>query len=95
MESESKPNLFHAGQLLATPGAMALLDASGVTPWSLLLRHVRGDWGNVSAEDQLENRLALQHGDRLLSCYLVGGEKIWLITEANRSSSTLLLPNEY
>jgi hypothetical protein len=95
MESESKPNLFPAGQFVATPGAMALLDASGVTPWSLLVRHVSGDWGNVSAEDGLANRLALQYGDRLLSSYEVGGKKIWLITEADRSSSTLLLPSEY
>jgi hypothetical protein len=58
-------------------------------------RHQRGDFGTVGAEDTQANEDAIVHGSRILSSYLVGGERLWIITEADRSSTTLLLPEEY
>lgn len=87
---------FELGRLLSTPGAIALMQDSQVDPMSLLRRHVRGDWGTVCAEDALSNEAALQCGDRLLSSYLMpGGGLIWIITEADRSATACLRPDEY
>lgn len=86
---------FPLGQLVATPAVLAHLNAHAVTPLSLLRRHVTGDWGEVGAEDQAENDRALMHGFRLLSRYTVVGEPVWIITEADRSVTTLLFPSEY
>jgi hypothetical protein len=61
----------------------------------LLARHASGDWGDVPPEDADENRLSIEHGFRVLSSYSVDGERIWIITEADRSATTLLLPEEY
>ncbi|MFZ1007173.1 MAG: hypothetical protein WAN65_10070 [Candidatus Sulfotelmatobacter sp.] len=84
------------GQLSATPGALAALEQSGEQPGEFLARHASGDWGNLSAEDRKENEFSLAHGFRLLSSYkLRTGTVIWVITEADRSSTTLLLPCEY
>ena len=61
-----------------------------------LVRHIAGDWGDVDEDDRRENELSLQHGFRLLSAYtLNSGTKIWIITEADRSVTTVLLPEEY
>ena len=61
-----------------------------------LSRHKKGDWGDVSMEDWLSNNYALSHGERLLSSYCtVEGVKFWIITEADRSATTVLLPEEY
>jgi hypothetical protein len=87
--------LFHLGRLLATPGALDLLDRAAVNALTLLERHVTGDWGLVPPEDWRANTAALKHGTRLLSSYEVGGERLWIITEADRSATTLLLPSEY
>lgn len=87
---------FPLGQIVATPGALQALAASGETPEPLLLRHVTGDWGDVCQEDREANETALVHGKRLLSSYRTAKrEKIWVITEADRSATTLLLPDEY
>lgn len=84
------------GQVAITPGAHDTLTACGQEPRSVLLRHLRGDWGDVSAEDQAANDRALRDGDRLLSAYtLDDGTPLWIITEADRSATTLLLPDEY
>ena len=84
------------GQVVATPGALAALEQSGECPSDFLRRHADGDWGNLSAEDRKENEFSLAHGFRLLSSYkLRTGTVIWVITEADRSSTTLLLPEEY
>ena len=83
------------GALLATPGALRLLVRAGVSPTMLLARHASGDWGDVPPEDADENRLSIEHGFRVLSSYSVDGERIWIITEADRSATTLLLPEEY
>ena len=88
--------LFSPGQIVATPGALALLEKAQKSPAELLLRHLRGDWGDLCREDKAENELSLKHGFRLLSSYPVtDNEKLWIITEADRSVTTLLLPAEY
>jgi len=65
-------------------------------PLEYLSRHTRGDWGDVDELDRRENERSLVHGFRLLSAYtLISGTKIWIITEADRSVTTVLLPEEY
>lgn len=114
-----KPNSaprFELGRIVATPGALALMHRTNSNPFTLLARHVAGDWGECCAEDAQTNEDALAHGSRVLSVYLlplqslaeggekaeqaltspdVGDDRIWLITEADRSVTTLLLPEEY
>ena len=87
---------FQPGQIMATPGALDAFEASGESPLAFLERHLDGDWGDLSPEDIRENELSLQHGWRLLSAYrLSTGVKVWIITEATRESTTILLPSEY
>ncbi len=96
----TKPR-FSLGQVLATPGALAALDTAGQSGHEFLARHVRGDWGDVCADDAVLNDEALNDGSRLLSSYrLKNGTKIWIITEAadeqgRRAATTTLLPEEY
>jgi hypothetical protein len=91
----AKPK-FALGQLVATPGALEALADAEQTPIEFVARHVRGDWGEVCEDDKQANEEALQHGERLLSAYrTVKGVKLWIITEADRSSTCLLLPEEY
>jgi len=87
--------LFPLGRLLATPGAIDLLDRHHANAFTFLQRHQSGDWGDLSAEDIQENQFSVVNGLRILSSYRVGGEKLWIITEADRSATTLLLPSEY
>lgn len=87
---------FQLGLVVATPGALAALQSAREDGQRLLARHAAGDWGELSAEDRAENDYALSAGLRLLSAYaLRDGERIWVITEADRSVTTLLLPDEY
>ena len=87
---------FSLGRLLATPGALAALEASGLEPGFFLAKHVIGDWGEVGATDWQANEDALRDGDRLFSVYYTLKKvKLWVITEADRSASTFLLPEEY
>ncbi|MBS0205931.1 MAG: hypothetical protein JSS49_23775 [Planctomycetes bacterium] len=87
---------FSLGQTVATPGVLAVLDESKQSATEFLKRHSCGDWGELGAEDRKRNDDALIHGDRLLSAYEArNGSKIWIITEADRSATTLLLPEEY
>ncbi len=87
------------GRIVATPGALEVLDEAGVEPHELLTRHLSGDWGELDAHDRRENERSLKHGFRVLSSYPVGseadGQKLWIITEADRSSTCVLLPSEY
>ena len=86
---------FPTGQLVATPAALSALVSLHVSPWTLVNRHVRGDWGDLGDHDRQENERALTAGTRLLSAYILGdGTRIWIITEADRSATTLL-PEEY
>lgn len=84
------------GRVLATPGALRALALAGANGAHYLARHAGGDWGDVDAHDWAANDRALLADERLLSAYLLpNGERLWIITEADRSASTLLLPDEY
>lgn len=89
--------LFKLGQVVATPGALRAIEENNVDALSLLLRHAHGDWGCVPEEDRQENLLSVEKGYRVMSSYPLNerGYKLWIITEADRSSTCLLLPEEY
>ena len=89
-------SLFALGRVVATPGALAALEQAGVGAWALLARHRTGDWGDVPAEDSSENWRSVENGWRILSSYRIDAQtRVWVITEADRSVTTLLLPSEY
>lgn len=91
-----QPVQFATGQIVATPGALRLLEQHAILPMQLIARHIRGDFGIVPEEDAESNWSAIKHGKaRILSSYQVGEERVWLITEWDRSLTTLLLPDEY
>ncbi len=84
------------GQTVITPGALLACIMAGQSTAGLLNCHAVGDWGDLCAEDRQANRQALCWGTRVLSAYiLVTGERIWVITEADRAHTTILLPSEY
>ena len=87
---------FALGQTVITPGAQEALEIAGQTAIEFLRRHMTADWGELSDDDIKENELSLEKGFRLLSRYeTTKGERLWIITEADRSATTILLPNEY
>jgi hypothetical protein len=87
---------FSLGQVVATPGALQALQEAGQLPSDFLSRHVRGDWGEVCEGDKGLNDEALVNGERILSAYrTLRNVRIWVITEADRSSTCVLLPDEY
>ena len=87
---------FELGQVVATPGAIEALKAGDQTPMEFVKRHAVGDWGDVDQEDREANEQALMHGARLLSAYTTHlNQRLWIITEADRSSTCVLLPEEY
>ena len=87
---------FSLGQIVATPGALRAIDESSEAAFEFILRHASGDWGELDEHDRRENELSLREGFRLLSAYrLKSCERLWIITEADRSVTTLLLPEEY
>jgi hypothetical protein len=91
----AKPK-FRLGKLVATPGALAALTEAGQSPMHFVSRHLRGDWGECDEHDRQANEDALQSGDRIVSVYKTAkGVKLWVITEADRSSTCVLLPTEY
>ena len=97
-QKTDRPGLaqFTLGNMYATPGALKAISEAGETPLIYFARHARGDWGEVCKEDWAENELSLVHGFRVLSSYHTSaGEKLWVITEADRSATTILLPEEY
>jgi hypothetical protein len=85
------PPKFPLGRLLATPGAIGL----GINFAPYINRHVRGDWGDVDGEDWESNDASIGEGTRLVSAYQTAGGRIWIITEADRAVTTVLLPSEY
>ena len=88
--------LFPLGRLFATPGAIMAAGKAEDNLITYLNRHATGVWGELSQDDRLANSQALKDGLRLLSAYrLKDGTKIWIITEADRSATTVLLPDEY
>jgi hypothetical protein len=87
---------FPIGTLVATPGALAALEAAGQSPAEFLSRHARRDWGELDDEDRASNNDALYTFGRLLSAYTLADQsRLWIITEADRSATTLLTPDEY
>jgi len=96
MQETAKIPLFSLGQIIATPGALAILGKAGQVPTEFLSRHVTGEWGDVPERDRKRNAYSLEHGFRLLSSYQThAGDTVWVITEADRSVTTILLPDEY
>jgi hypothetical protein len=98
--SVDKP-LVQPGRVVATPGAVDALAGAGQSVWSLVARHIAGDWGGVDAEDAQANAAAVRDGSRVLSSYrLTTGVTLWVVTEAkddrgHRASTCVLLPEEY
>jgi hypothetical protein len=87
---------FTLGQTFITPGAQEAIQIAGQTEIEFLRRHMSGDWGEISDDDVAENEFSLQEGFRLLSSYQTAkGQQLWIITEADRSATTILLPSEY
>lgn len=87
---------FQLGQTVATPGALDAMNEAGQNSYVLLTRHVSGDWGDLDHQDKRTNDEALVYGNRVLSAYVLStGVKVWIITEADRSATTFLLPSEY
>lgn len=93
---ETSTAKFRMGMLYATPGALDALETADESSSVFLNRHATGDWGEVSADDGQANEFALENGLRIFSVYRLGdGTKIWIITEADRGVTTILLPSEY
>lgn len=87
---------FLLGRVVATPGALQPFEDAGQHPTLFLTRHITGDWGELDEHDRAENELSVVRGFRILSAYTLStGTRIWIITEADRSVTTLLLPSEY
>lgn len=91
----TKQRLFALGQVISTPNALELLTKQHIDPLTLLHRHQTGDWGDLDETDRETNKDALVTGLRILSSYQMGSDKIWLITEADRSITTILLARDY
>ncbi|WP_420645035.1 hypothetical protein [Candidatus Leptofilum sp.] len=95
MNNHKEP-LFPLGQTVSTIGALEALAEAGQAPEQFLQRHQMGDWGDMVEADKEQNDLAVQEGLRTFSAYkLATGVEIWVITEWNRSATTILLPSEY
>jgi hypothetical protein len=92
---DNQAPLFAMGQILATPAVADHFSSQGVSPFVYLSRHVRGDWGDVPHEDAVANQASIERDTRILSSYKVAAETVWIITEADRSATTLLFPSEY
>ena len=98
---QPKTLLFGLGKLFVTRGIHALMDEHNLDVTPYISRHQTGDWGEVCAEDAAENQRSLAQGFRLFSAYSfasdIGGQtyKLWIITEADRGVTTVLLPSEY
>lgn len=100
-QGDARPK-FPLGRIYATPGALELLERSNQTAHTFLARHVHGDWGLLHPDDAAANERAVSDGTRIVSSYSTGAAGpsgaagvIWIITEADRSATTLLLPGEY
>ena len=87
---------FELGRVVATSGALSALQKAEQLPAEFLDRHVNGDWGEVPEADKQENEVAVEQGFRILSAYTTSaGDQIWILTEADRSATTIMLPTEY
>ena len=87
---------FPLGRVVATPGALSSLEKAEQLPAEFLDRHVNGDWGDVPDADKQENEVSIEQRFRILSVYTTSaGDRIWILTEADRSVTTILLSSEY
>jgi hypothetical protein len=86
---------FPLGRVVATPGALKLLEEACEDALDYLARHASGDWGELDLQDRRENERSLRNSWRIISSYPVGERTIWIITEADRSVTTILLPEDY
>ena len=87
---------FPLGRVVATPGALRALEKAEQLPAAFLDRHVNGDWGDVTDADKQENEVSVEQGFRILSAYTTSaGDRIWVLTEADRSATIILVPEEY
>lgn len=91
----TKRNLFALGQVVSTPNSLCFAEAENIDLLALIARHHQGDWGDVCEEDRESNEEALLMQLRILSSYNFSKDKIWIITEADRSVTTILLPSDY
>ena len=87
--------LFGLGQVVATPAAIEFCEVNAVHPLTFVRRHCHGDFGDMDRDDIAANTQAIKSGARIFSSYRVGTSKVWVITEADRSSTCVLLPEEY
>ena len=95
-EELMRPCRFDLGGIVGTPGALDAIEQAGQIPSEFLVRHKHGDWGELPEEDRVENERALAQGSRLFSAYDTRTkDRLWVITEGDRSATTLLLPEEY
>lgn len=98
--ADKRTPLFPMGRIVATPGALALLEQHGIPATALLRRHVMGDWGDLGREDRKANDDAIHDGGRIFSSYILKRDKVWVITEASgdgvtRATTCILKPEEY
>jgi hypothetical protein len=92
----AKPYLLRLGQTVITPGALDAITKAEQTPFEFLVPHIHCNWGEVCQEDKDLNDWAVEHGERVLSAYRTKKDvRVWVITEADRSSTCILLPEEY
>jgi hypothetical protein len=87
--------LFQLGAVVMTQGAKRLIEELELDPAHYLARHITGDWGDLSADDKKENDYSVTRSLRIFSAYGTGDSKLWIITEADRSVTTILRPDEY
>lgn len=87
--------LFPLGELFITPGAAKACAELPMPPLVLLVRHAEGDWDDMSSEDRMANRRAITQGSRIFSAYQIDEHRFFVITEADRARTTILLAHEY
>lgn len=87
--------MFELGNVVATPASLTVLNDNGILPITLLLRHKSGEWSELTEDDIEANREAVKNGDTVFSKYTINGVKLYVITEWDRSSTTILLAEEY
>lgn len=91
----ARQRLFALGQVVSTPNALAFAQKNQIDLGQLLTRHQTGDWGDLADEDKEANEEALLINTRIFSSYSFGEDKVWIITEADRSFTTFLMPSDY
>jgi len=92
---QHKPILFASGMIVASPAVLAHLDHCGINAQIYIERHIRGDWGDIPENDAQENLNSLGRGTRIFSSFLIEGQRVWIITEADRNSTCMIFPSEY